>query len=178
MNENAKPPKQPALSPNAERILAEPVTGTLCIVDATGMPNATPVWFLWRDGKILISTHSGRQKHVNALRAGRGSFSVIDPKNPSHYVELRGPLAVADDPDFALRDAVVRKHGHADGAAFDPATAVRVAIALTPERVLGRHEAAGLLLLRLLGGTARLAGGPFGGLRVFVDHPQLHRRAL
>lgn len=139
MNENAKPPKQPALSPNAERILAEPVTGTLCIVDATGMPNATPVWFLWRDGKILISTHSGRQKHVNALRAGRGSFSVIDPKNPSHYVELRGPLAVADDPDFALRDAVVRKHGHADGAAFDPATAVRVAIALTPERVLGRH---------------------------------------
>lgn len=139
MNENAKPPKQLNLSANAERILAEPVTGTLCIADGSGMPNATPVWFLWRDGKILISTHAGRQKHVNALRAGRGSFSVIDPQNPSHYIELRGPLAVSNDPDFALRNEVVRKHGHPDGSAFDPATAVRVVIALTPERVLGRH---------------------------------------
>ena len=139
MNENAKPPKQLNLSANAEQILAEPVTGTLCIADGSGMPNATPVWFLWRDGKILISTHAGRQKHVNALRVGRGSFSVIDPQNPSHYIELRGPLAVTNDPEFALRDEVVRKHGHPDGSAFDPATAVRVVIALTPERVLGRH---------------------------------------
>lgn len=138
MNENAKPPKQLTLSANAERILGELVTGTLCIVDGKGDPNATPVWFLWRDGKILISTHAKRQKHVNALRAGRGSFSAIDPKNPSHYVELRGNLDVADDPDFSLRDAVVRKHGHPDGAAFDPATAVRVVISLTPDRVLGR----------------------------------------
>lgn len=139
MNENAKPPKQFRLTANAERILGEPTTGTLCIVDAQGDPNATPVWFLWRDGKILISTHARRQKHVNALRAGRGSFSVIDPQNPSHYVELRGALDVADDLDFALRDAVVRKHGHPDGSAFDPATAVRVVIALSPDRVLGRH---------------------------------------
>lgn len=139
MNENAKLSKQLTLSANAERILGEPVTGTLCIIDAKGMPNSTPVWFLWQDGKILISTHSGRQKHVNALRAGRGSFSVIDPANPSHYVELRGSLTVTDDPDFALRDAVVRKHGHPDGSKFDPSTAVRIVIALTPERVLGRH---------------------------------------
>lgn len=139
MNENARLPKQFGLSANAERILSEPVTGTLCIVDGTGMPNATPVWFLWRNRKILISTHAGRQKHVNALRARRGSFSVIDPDNPSHYVELRGPIDVTDDPEFALRDAVVRKHGHPDGSAFDPATAVRVVIALDPDRVLGRH---------------------------------------
>lgn len=139
MNENAKQPKQLQLTANAERILGEPATGTLCIVDGSGMPNATPVWFLWRGGKILISTHARRQKHVNAVRAGRGSFSVIDPQNPSHYVELRGPLTVRDDPDFALRDDVVRKHGHPDGSAFDPSTAVRIVIELTPDRLLGRH---------------------------------------
>ncbi len=139
VNENSKLPKHVELSANAERILGEPVTGTLCIVDGRGMPNATPVWFLWRDGKILISTRGGRQKHVNAVRAGEGSFSVIDPTNPSHYVELRGPLRVYDDPEFALRDAVVLKHGHPDGRAFDPGDAIRIVIELTPMRVLGRH---------------------------------------
>ena len=139
VNENSKLPKHVELSANAERILGEPVTGTLCIVDGRGMPNATPVWFLWRDRKILISTRGGRQKHVNAVRAGEGSFSVIDPTNPSHYVELRGPLRVYDDPEFALRDAVVLKHGHPDGRAFDPGDAIRIVIELTPMRVLGRH---------------------------------------
>jgi len=139
LKENAGLPKRLHLAANAERILGEPVTGTLCIVDAKGDPNATPVWFLWSNGKILISTHARRQKHVNALRAGRGSFSVIDPQNPSHYVELRGSLDVTSDPEFITRDAVVRKHGHPDGAAFDPASAERVVLALTPDRVLGRH---------------------------------------
>ena len=139
MNKNAKPRKQSTLSANAQRILGEPVTGTLCIVDGAGDPNATPVWFLWSEGKILVSTRAGRQKHVNALRAGRGSFSVIDPTNESHYVELRGPLTVVDDPDHAQRDAIVRKHGHADGSAFDPPGTHRIAIFLTPERVLGRN---------------------------------------
>lgn len=139
VDENAKLQKHLGLSDNALRILAEPVTGTLCIVDGKGMPNATPVWFLWRDGKILISTRGGRQKHVNALRAGEGSFSVIDPANPSNYVELRGPLRVYDDPEYALRDAVVLKHGHTDGRAFDPGDAVRIVIELTPVRALGRN---------------------------------------
>jgi len=139
VDENARPRKQFRLTANAERILTEPVTGTLCIVDGRGMPNATPVWFLWRDGEILVSTHAGRQKAVNAARAGRGSFSVIDPSNPSHYVELRGALTVTADPEMELRDDVVRKHGHPDGSAFDPATARRVVIALRPDRVLGRH---------------------------------------
>ena len=126
------------LTANAERILAEPVTGTLSIVGPDGVPHSTPVWFLWREGNIWVSTHAKRQKHLNALRAGKGSFSVIDPQNSSHYVELRGSISVIDDPDMAVRDDVVRKHGYDDGKAFDPADAVRIALVLTPTRVLGR----------------------------------------
>lgn len=132
-------PKQPFFSDNALRILGEPVTGTLCIADATGMPNATPVWFLWHDEQIHVSTRRGCQKHVNALRAARGSFSVIDPSNSSHYVEIRGRLIVEDDPDYALRDEVVRKHGYPDGSGFDRPGTQRIVISLVPERVLGRH---------------------------------------
>ena len=127
------------LTANAERILAEPATGTLSIVGPDGLPHSTPVWFLWRGGKIWVSTHGERQKHLNAMRAGKGSFSVIDPQNSSHYVELRGDISVIDDPDMAVRDDVVRKHGYDDGKAFDPVDAVRVALVLTPTRVLGRY---------------------------------------
>lgn len=127
------------LTANAERILAEPVTGTLSIVGPDGLPHSTPVWFLWREGNIWVSTHAKRQKHLNAIRAGKGSFSVIDPQNSSHYVELRGDISVIDDPDMAVRDDVVRKHGYDDGKAFDPADAVRIALVLTPTRVLGRY---------------------------------------
>lgn len=127
------------LTANAERILAEPVTGTLSIVGPDGVPHSTPVWFLWREGKIWVSTHAKRQKHFNAVRAGKGSFSVIDPQNSSHYVELRGDISVIGDPDMVVRDDVVRKHGYDDGKAFDPADAVRVALLLSPTRVLGRH---------------------------------------
>ena len=127
------------LTANAERILAEPVTGTLSIVGPDGVPHSTPVWFLWREGNIWVSTHARRQKHLNALRAGKGSFSVIDPQNSSHYVELRGSISVIDDPDMAVRDDVVRKHGYDDGKAFDPADAVGIALVLTPTRVLGRY---------------------------------------
>ena len=127
-----------AMKDNAVRILAEPVTATLSIAGADGYAHSTPVWFVWRDGKVWVSTHAGRQKHVDALRSGKGSLSVIDPTNSSHYVELRGSLHVVDDPNMELRDEVVRKHGHADGKAFDPANTVRIGIVLTPERVLGR----------------------------------------
>ena len=128
-----------AMNDNAARILAEPVTGTLSIAGSDGYAHSTPVWFVWRDGKIWVSTHAERQKHVDALRAGKGSLSVIDPTNSSHYVELRGTLHVVGDPNMELRDEVVRKHGHVDGKAFDSANTVRIGIVLTPERVLGRH---------------------------------------
>ena len=128
-----------AMNDNAARILAEPVTGTLSIAGSDGYAHSTPVWFVWRDGKIWVSTHAERQKHVDALRSGKGSLSVIDPTNSFHYVELRGPLHVVGDPNMELRDEVVRKHGHVDGKAFDPANTVRIGIVLTPVRVLGRH---------------------------------------
>ena len=43
-----------------------------------------------------------------------------------------------DDPGYEARDAVVRKHGYADGSAFDPPDARRVVIRIRPHRITGR----------------------------------------
>jgi hypothetical protein len=43
-----------------------------------------------------------------------------------------------DDPTYEARDAVVRKHGYADGAAFDPPGVARVVLRIRPHRITGR----------------------------------------
>ena len=101
-------------------------------------PHAAPVWFLFDEETIIVSTRTNSQKHRNVVRDGRVSFSVIDPANPMSYVEMRGLAVADDDPTCAARDRVVQKHGFADGSAFDRPGTNRVCITITPTRTLGR----------------------------------------
>ena len=57
-----------AMNDNAARILAEPVTGTLSIAGSDGYAHSTPVWFVWRDGKIWVST--AKTCRCSAFRQG------------------------------------------------------------------------------------------------------------
>ena len=119
-------------------LLAGPHTAVLTTVLPDGGPMATPEWFL-RDGdRILVSSLADRQKQRNVERQPLVSLALVDPADPFHYVEVRGTATVADDPDYRVRDSIVRKHGFEDGSGFDAPGARRVAITITPTRVLGR----------------------------------------
>ncbi len=119
-------------------LLEAPNTAVLTTIGPDGAPNSTPVWFLFRDGRVLVSTREGAQKAVNVGRDPRVSLAVVDPGQPERYVELRGRARVEPDPEMAVRDAVVAKHGYPDGSAFDPPGARRVSIGIEVDRVLGR----------------------------------------
>jgi PPOX class probable F420-dependent enzyme len=99
---------------------------------------ASPVWFLYRDGEVLVSTTKDRQKHRNLVRDPHVAFALVDPDRSLRYLEIRGTARVADDADLAVRDAIARKHGYADGAALDRPGAERVVITLVPDRVIER----------------------------------------
>ena len=121
-----------------DELLAGAHTAVLTTVLPDGGPMATPVWFL-RDGdRILVSSLKDRQKQRNVERQPQVSLALVDPADPFHYVEVRGTAEVADDPDYEVRDRVVRKHGYDDGSGFDAPGARRVAITISPTRVLGR----------------------------------------
>jgi PPOX class probable F420-dependent enzyme len=71
----------------------------LATVNPDGSPQTSVVW-AGRDGNdLLFSTLEGRRKHRNMLRDPRVSVSVIDSEDPENYVELRGRVTMAPDPD-------------------------------------------------------------------------------
>lgn len=135
MNE---PTVRPIAAAKNARLLALPVTAVLTTLSADGSPHAVPVWFSFDGTRVLVSTRANCQKHRNIERDPRVSFTIVDPESPMKFIELRGRAEVRPNPTCAIRDDVVRKHGFADGAAFDPPGTVRVSILITAERILER----------------------------------------
>jgi PPOX class probable F420-dependent enzyme len=124
------------LSERYQALLERPVVGVLTTLMPDGSPQSSPVWFVFDGDSVLVSTTAQRVKHRNVRHDPRVSFTVVDPEQPLHYVELRGEAAVDDDPTAALRDRVARKHGYQDGAAFDKPGEQRVIVRLVPDRVV------------------------------------------
>lgn len=100
--------------------LTEQRTLRLAVVDDDGFPHVVPLWFVWHDGAVHLSSlvRSARHRH---LRAGRAVGLVIDDGDA--YGELRGvrmtghpEVLGADDPDglAALRAFAVKYFGGAE----------------------------------------------------------------
>jgi PPOX class probable F420-dependent enzyme len=84
-----------------------------------GEPQVTPIWFLF-DGEVLrFSLVEGRQKLRNLQRDSRVAVLVVDPAQPTYYVEMRGTAELVADPGCELERAVSIKYtgGWTDGEA-------------------------------------------------------------
>ena len=105
-----------------------------------GAPQTTPIWFLFDAGQVRFSLVAGRQKLRNLRRDPRVSVVVIDPSRPTHYVELRGTVDLAPDPDLALERAVAVKYAgkHVD---VEPPGTPRFAATVTVRRVTAQRGA-------------------------------------
>lgn len=91
--------------------IAEPVRQFLekpnIAVLATQFPSArlqaTPVWFVYADGQILINTSKGRAKLRNIEAHREVALAIMDRENPYRYVQIQGKV-VAVDPKNGARD--------------------------------------------------------------------------
>lgn len=99
-----------------------------------GEPQTTPIWFVWKDGAVQFSLVNGRQKLRNLRLDPRASVVIVDPAEPTSYLELRGQVHLAADPDLALeREIAVKYRGaHTD---VEPPGTMRFAATLDVERV-------------------------------------------
>lgn len=101
-----------------------------------GEPQTSPVWFDWDGQRLSFSHTKARQKYRNLLRDPRISVVIVDPTNPFNYLELRGTVSIADDPDNAFIDRMSKKYTGNEHYQFHQPGDERVVITVTP---LGVH---------------------------------------
>ena len=93
------------------------------------------------------STRLGRRKHNNLLENPRVALTVIDPKDPYRWIDVRGTVeAIEEDTDYANINAHAKLYVGADQyyGGFAPAekrgTEERLILKIRPDRVLAFPE--------------------------------------
>jgi PPOX class probable F420-dependent enzyme len=96
--------------------LAEANVAILSTVDGKGRPHAAPVWYLYDDDEIIVSTGRSSQKHRNVERNPEISLTVDRRTLPYFAVTVYGR---------AHRTALIRRGQAATGALPSVTTARR-----------------------------------------------------
>ena len=77
--------------------LAPPRIAVVATIGREGMPQLTPNWYVYSDGRLLVSTTKQRVKHRNLVRDGRIAVCVCSEPMAEEYVTVRGRAEIRDD---------------------------------------------------------------------------------
>lgn len=116
-------------------LLTKPALAHVATIGPEGEPQSNPVWFDARDGALLFSQTTTRQKVRNLERDPRIALSIVDPDNPYRYLEIRGRVERIDpDPDNAFINAMAKKYLGQDVYPWHRPEDQRVVVVVRPER--------------------------------------------
>lgn len=80
--------------PDSHRdLLNQPVHGVLTTLMPDGQPQSSIVWADYDGTYVLINTTLQRQKGRNMRDNHKATLLIIDPKNSSRWIEIRGTVA-------------------------------------------------------------------------------------
>ncbi|MCA1844648.1 MAG: pyridoxamine 5'-phosphate oxidase family protein [Actinobacteria bacterium] len=116
--------------------LQERHVGTLTTFDRRGRLHLVAIAFTYEpaDGLIRMITFDTSQKVKNLRQAGEGARAAVAQVDGPRWLSFEGPARVVDDPERVARAVAL----HAARFKQPGENPRRVAIELTPERVLGR----------------------------------------
>ncbi len=124
------------LAENVRKFLEKPNFAVLATHSKSGI-QATPVWFLVADGRIMINTRKDRLKLRNMEKRRQITLTIVDRENPYSYVQIQGKVAAFDAPNGG-RDIERLSHRYRGGPYAYPAgdgPQHRVTVYIEPERV-------------------------------------------
>ena len=125
-----------------EKFLLPPRIAVVATVGASGMPQLTPNWYVYADGRLAISTTKERIKYRNLTRDGRLAVCVYSEPLAMEYATLRGPAETSDDDSiWPVTQAIVERYVAPERVAArmrELRAQHRVIISLVPDRVVFR----------------------------------------
>ena len=111
-------------------------------IGASGMPQLTPNWYVFVDGRLAMSTRKETFKYRNLSRDQRLAVCIYSEPDAQDYVVLTGRVEVTDDDSiWPTTRAIIQRYvapGQVEARLDLLKTQNRVIISLTPERVTFR----------------------------------------
>jgi PPOX class probable F420-dependent enzyme len=118
-----------------EDLLASTALADVATIGPHGEPQVNPVWFGWDGQHVLFSQTKTRQKYRSVQRDPRIALSIVDPKNPYRYLEIRGRVVeIREDPNLDFINSMAKKYLGQEKYPWHRPGDERVVIVVQPER--------------------------------------------
>jgi PPOX class probable F420-dependent enzyme len=120
-----------------DEFLAQPHIAIVATASPKAVPQAMPVWYAWRDGKLLFHTGATSKKMRN-LRANNHISVVVDSKiAPYKVVVIEGTIEELPGDKALAHEVAIHYLGEKMGSAYasnstEPGTLVSV----TPTKII------------------------------------------
>ncbi|SDG67555.1 pyridoxamine 5'-phosphate oxidase family protein [Microbacterium pygmaeum] len=85
--------------------------GWLGTTGRDGFPHAVPVWFLWRDGRVIVFSEPATAKVRNIRADDRVVFHLEGGEDGEQIAVLRGRAAISPEETAAWLDAIGEEYG-------------------------------------------------------------------
>lgn len=89
------------LDPIYKQLLDKPFACTMAVVGGDGRPNLTPMWFDYKDDKVLVNTATHRTKASWIRKAPKITVLIVNPENMYHWISMKVTVEreiLEDDP--------------------------------------------------------------------------------
>ena len=101
------------ITPGIQAVLERPLDAAFVSLRPDGSPEIAPVWFIWRDGAVVVSTSAETRRWANLQRDPRCSILIDDMAN-DRYVAVYGRAELIRGDVRELTRDVVAKYIEAD----------------------------------------------------------------
>ena len=115
-------------------LVSQPHGCVISTVAPDGLVQSTAMWFLSDGGKIRFSLIGHRKKFRNLQANSACTFFLMNPKNMSNVIEVRGNAVMEPDADKAFVTKVRAQYG-ADGPPSDGPDDHRYVVTIEPTRI-------------------------------------------